>query len=381
MSMPKAWDVYTRALEVGRSFLKSSDLPDDKTAKALLDLSPEDFQAYARSLGMGSTKHVHYTVLAVASYPQPLKELLRQGARFSEVQRLHALLPNGKRKYRRKKQATISLEELERAVADGSWRMLISKKPRPIRSEEPKPVWLFPADLKTRQKEGLNLVIAELLVELYSQPGELVVDPMAGKGTVVQVARRIGRKAWGSDIAGDGELVKVLDVRNLVRVLGQEKADLLVLHPPTFETWERRNWWPSTKDAYSVKSYVDPYLDYLDYLVEGVLKPAVPVLKPRGYLALIAKPRQHRPTGTTAPFKRIFVAPLERAIAEFPGHYVQTEQGEETHPVLLPHAYHLAVSDNGDEHWAIFVAQKAVNPPGRAAPPKSARSKNLLPTK
>jgi len=41
---------------------------------------------------------------------------------------------------------------------------------------------------------------AENLVRRYSRPGELVVDPMAGSGTIGDVARTLGRRALSLDL-------------------------------------------------------------------------------------------------------------------------------------------------------------------------------------
>ena len=46
----------------------------------------------------------------------------------------------------------------------------------------------FPDDLAVR------------LVYLYSEPGDVVLDPFAGTGTVLRVARKLGRVAWGVEL-------------------------------------------------------------------------------------------------------------------------------------------------------------------------------------
>ena len=44
-----------------------------------------------------------------------------------------------------------------------------------------------------------NLGLARSLIELYSQPGEIVLDPFAGSGTVAFEAAGLDRTAWASD--------------------------------------------------------------------------------------------------------------------------------------------------------------------------------------
>src|SRR5450432_2615515 len=40
----------------------------------------------------------------------------------------------------------------------------------------------------------------EYVLERYSTPGELLLDPFSGFGTVLAVAERMGRNAWGIEI-------------------------------------------------------------------------------------------------------------------------------------------------------------------------------------
>lgn len=327
--MPKAWDVYVRVLEVGRGLLAKPMLEEKALVKQLKDLKGEAFAAFARQAGVGSEKHLRYTVLAVADYPEAEREALRRGASFAQVERLRRLVKRGK----------LSRERLEQAVADGTWASLLNRRrARPDWAK--KPVWVFPANKRARKEEGLNPVIAGLLVEQYSEPGELMVDPMAGSGTVAKAAQALGRAVWASDIAGDGELVKKLDVKDLTGALGQERADLLVLHPPTYRWFLEHMYEPNQR-------YQDhPYDEYANWLSE-LLEHALPTLRPGGKAVLVARP-QHRPGAGWKPHNAKgrwpFVAPLENLLAEHD---------------LEPVYYHLAVSNDGEEDWSIFVARKS----------------------
>jgi len=49
----------------------------------------------------------------------------------------------------------------------------------------------------------LQLDIVERLIERYSNPGEVVLDPFAGIGTVPYCALRLGRKGWGVELCRD----------------------------------------------------------------------------------------------------------------------------------------------------------------------------------
>jgi hypothetical protein len=231
--MPNAHQVYQRVLQAGRAFLNRPEADDQQIASSLLGLEQAAFKVFTHQVGMTSTKHLRYTVLSLVCLEPPvgplLREILADGASFAEVHRLLS-------RYRRR---DLELVELQEAVRIGSWRSLLTPgQAQPDWAS--KPVWIFPANKRARRLEGLNPVIAEALIGRYSKPGALVVDPMAGAGTVVKKALEMGRQAWGSDIAGDGRLVRKMDIAGLVSAIGEEVADLLVLHPPTFAWFVRK---------------------------------------------------------------------------------------------------------------------------------------------
>lgn len=249
--MPNAYQVYQRVLQAGRAFLNWPEADDSQIASSLLELDEARFKIFTHQVGMNSTKHLRYTVLALARVEPPvgplLRELLAVGASFVEVHKLLSL-------YRKKR---LELAQLQKATQECSWRALLTTRRAPVDWVN-RPVWIFPADKRNRRLEGLNPAIAEVLIQRYSEPGGLVVDPMAGQGTVVQKALELGRKAWGSDIAGDGRLVQKMEIAGLVDALGEEVADLLVLHPPTF-SWFARN-------VFDPRIHEHPETDYTNWL-------------------------------------------------------------------------------------------------------------------
>ena len=68
------------------------------------------------------------------------------------------------------------------------------------------------------------------LLMRYTRPGDLVVDPMAGSGTTLDVARDLGRRALGYDIAPARKDVFRADARKLP--LEDAKADFVFVDPP-----------------------------------------------------------------------------------------------------------------------------------------------------
>lgn len=68
------------------------------------------------------------------------------------------------------------------------------------------------------------------LLERYSRPKELVVDPMAGSGTTLDVARDKGRKGLGYDLQPQRDDIFKADARKLP--LEDRKAHFVFLAPP-----------------------------------------------------------------------------------------------------------------------------------------------------
>ncbi len=68
------------------------------------------------------------------------------------------------------------------------------------------------------------------LLSRYTREGDLVVDPMAGAGTTLDVARQLGRRALGYDLTPRRPDVFRADARSLP--LEGAKADFVFIDPP-----------------------------------------------------------------------------------------------------------------------------------------------------
>jgi adenine-specific DNA-methyltransferase len=68
------------------------------------------------------------------------------------------------------------------------------------------------------------------VVQRYTEPGSLIVDPMCGSGTTLDVARDLNRRARGFDLAPYRADVERADARSLP--LQDAEADLVFLDPP-----------------------------------------------------------------------------------------------------------------------------------------------------
>ncbi len=68
------------------------------------------------------------------------------------------------------------------------------------------------------------------LIQRYTKPGHLVVDPMCGSGTTLDVAKDTGRKARGFDLSPYRADIEPADARKLP--LQPQSVDLFFVDPP-----------------------------------------------------------------------------------------------------------------------------------------------------
>lgn len=115
------------------------------------------------------------------------------------------------------------------------------------------------------------------LLERYTRPDDLVVDPMVGSGTTLDVAADLGRKAVGCDVNPQREDVVEADARALP--LESASADFVFVDPPY-----------STHIAYSDDPRCIGKLDALEpaywTAMEQVIGEIDRILKPRRMMAL-----------------------------------------------------------------------------------------------
>ena len=102
---------------------------------------------------------------------------------------------------------------------------------------EPTTLWDFPSQNYGGSRQGDKAYpgatpsqVVWNLLQRYTRPGDLVVDPMAGSGTTLDVARELGRRALGYDIAPPRPDVFRADARKLP--LEDGKAAFVFVDPP-----------------------------------------------------------------------------------------------------------------------------------------------------
>lgn len=115
----------------------------------------------------------------------------------------------------------------------------------------------------------------------YTRENDLVVDPMAGAGTTIDVARQLGRKALGYDLTPRRKDVFRADARKLP--LENAKTDFVFIDPPysTHLTYSEN---PSDIGSLDAGG-ADGGRAYYEAM-SGVFREAHRVLKERRYLAV-----------------------------------------------------------------------------------------------
>lgn len=115
------------------------------------------------------------------------------------------------------------------------------------------------------------------LVQRYTRPGDLVVDPFCGSGTTLDVARDTGREARGFDLAPYRADVEHADARKLP--LDSNEAQLVFLDPPY---GDHVNYSDDPKCIGKLSAYDPRYFREMD----RALKECVRVLEPGGHIGL-----------------------------------------------------------------------------------------------
>ncbi len=137
-------------------------------------------------------------------------------------------------------------EKPERTEHPGRRRPAASFQRRPPRPErpnqvvpniEPTTLWNFPSQNYGGKKQGSSAYVGATpsyviwnLLQRYTKPKELVIDPMAGSGTTLDVARELGRKALGYDLNPTRPDIFRVDSRKLP--LEDGKAAFVFIDPP-----------------------------------------------------------------------------------------------------------------------------------------------------
>lgn len=115
------------------------------------------------------------------------------------------------------------------------------------------------------------------LLERYTRAEDLVVDPFCGGGTTIDVARELGRKVLGYDVAPSRDDIFRADARQLP--LEDQKADFVFMDPPYSTHVEY-------SDSADCIGKLDAFEDEYFEAMQAVFAEADRILRDRRFLAV-----------------------------------------------------------------------------------------------
>ena len=164
--------------------------------------------------------------------------------------------------------------------------MPATMKPRkpPLRIQ-PTTLWEYPSQDYGDSPQGLpgykgatpSYLIWNLL-QRYTQKNDLVIDPCAGSGTTLDVARDLGRRSLGYDVHPARKDIFRVDARKLPAEL-TGKVDFVFIDPP-YGT--HLDYGPDPRDIGKLDASQGEYYEAMDQVIAEIHR----VLKPDRYMAL-----------------------------------------------------------------------------------------------
>jgi adenine-specific DNA-methyltransferase len=157
------------------------------------------------------------------------------------------------------------------------------KKP-PLRIQ-PTTLWDYPSQHygegiqgDPKYKGATPSYIVWNLLQRYTKKGDLVIDPCAGSGTTLDVARDLGRRALGYDVHPTRKDIFRVDARKLPPEL-TGKADFVFIDPP-YST--HLDYGPDPRDIGKLDAADGKYYEAMEQVAREIER----VLKPGRHMAL-----------------------------------------------------------------------------------------------
>ncbi|MCP4503488.1 MAG: hypothetical protein GY822_26450 [Deltaproteobacteria bacterium] len=188
-----------------------------------------------------------------------------------------------------------------RDLSDGTKNPYVRYRPlkKPVLEEQVTTLWDFPSQHYGNKQQGLasykgatpSYVIWNIL-EKYTKPGDVVLDPFCGSGTTLDVCEDLDRKGIGFDLHSLRESIGVADARTLP--LDNRSIDLAFLDPPYAD-----NLVYSDDDRCIGKTFAEDgsYLEAMEEVFEEMLR----VVKVGGIIAVYVQDIYKKKDGTLFP--------------------------------------------------------------------------------
>jgi hypothetical protein len=129
--------------------------------------------------------------------------------------------------------------------------------------------------------------VVENLLWFYTEPGQIVVDPFAGGGTTIKIAKEMGRRVWSSDIAPSTPMLPIHE-HNILDgwpADAPKQADFILLDPPYWkQAFERYGDHPQNLANMSLDAFYTAW--------SHIIKTCSAHIAPKGRIAYIISPTQ-----------------------------------------------------------------------------------------
>jgi adenine-specific DNA-methyltransferase len=156
---------------------------------------------------------------------------------------------------------------------------------RPPLRIQPTTLWDYPSQDYGEEQQGVggfkgatpSYIIWNLL-QRYTKPKDLVIDPCAGSGTTLDVARDLDRKALGYDVHPTRKDIFRVDARKLPAEL-TDKVDFVFIDPP-YST--HLDYGPDPRDIGKLDASGPQYYKAMEQVISEIHR----VLRPGRHMAL-----------------------------------------------------------------------------------------------
>ena len=194
------------------------------------------------------------------------------------------------------------------------------------------------------------------LMQRYTRPGDLVVDPFCGGGTTLDVARSLGREARGFDLAPTRDDIERADARALP--MEAESADFFFLDPPYSTHIDyAKGETPRAGDLGALDAFEPAYFEAFEEVIGEIER----CLRDRRYLAIYVSDTFRKKRGFVGIGARLFARLEERFRAV---DHVAVVRGNRK--LEKPRFHRVAEEDNfflrGFNHLLLFKKER----PGKA---------------
>jgi len=135
-------------------------------------------------------------------------------------------------------------------------------------------------------KGQLPKELVQNIIYYYTEPREIIIDPMAGSGTTGVVCKEMGRryKLYDIDPIYPEEIEQIDILKGIPKLKINKLADLIFFDPWYFSL---------LKDDYPPSKFTESYDSFLESIKKAT-KNCLPVLKKDGRLVLLMKPMREK---------------------------------------------------------------------------------------